>query len=128
MTDRYPFGADTLIIPFTFVGGSMSRRRSSGMSRMRPANELFRYGAVNSWENGDEHGKATGGVAGDLDVTSFDAPISPSSPDPYASESVGDTTVRLGSVLLPVQTQVTADQIRAIMPTPVERRTSMPRR
>jgi hypothetical protein len=49
MTDRYPFGADTLIIPFTFVGGSMNRRRSSGMSRMRPAGELFRYGAVNSW-------------------------------------------------------------------------------
>lgn len=116
MVDRYPFGADTLIIPFTFVGGSMSRRRSSGMSRMRPAGELFRYGVVNSWEIGDEHEKAAGEVSGNLDITPFDAPITPSNPDPYATGSVGGTTVRLGSVSVPVQTQVTADQLRTIMP------------
>ncbi len=118
MSDRYPFGADTLIIPFTMVGGSMSPRRSFGMSRMRPAGELFRYGVVNSWQTGDEPEKATGEVASTsaLDVTPFGAPIAPPSPDPYANPDVGGTTVRLGSVSLPVQTQVTADQLRAIMP------------
>ena len=64
MSDRYPFGADTLIIPFTMAGGSMSPRRSFGMSRMRPAGELFRYGVVNSWQTGNEPEKATDEVAG----------------------------------------------------------------
>ncbi len=60
MSDRYLYGADTLIIPFKIVGGSMSPRRSFGMSRMRPAGELFRYGVVNS-QTSDEHEKATVG-------------------------------------------------------------------
>ncbi len=43
MSQRLPFGNDTLVIPFTFVP-QPGRRRSYGMSRMRPAAELFRYG------------------------------------------------------------------------------------
>lgn len=45
MTDR-PFGADTLIIPFTWHGAAPTRPRVARMSRMRPAGELFRYGVV----------------------------------------------------------------------------------
>lgn len=95
----------------------MSPRRSFGMSRMRPAGELFRYGVVNS-QTSDEHEKATVGVANTsaLEVTSFGAPITPPSLDPYANTDVGGTAVRLGPISLPTQTNVTADQLREIMP------------
>lgn len=117
MLDRYPYGADTLTIPFKIVGGSMSPRRSFGMSPMRPAGELFRYGVVNS-QTSDEHEKATVGVANisALEVTSFGAPIIPPSIDPYANSDVGGTAVRLGPISLPMQTNVTVDQLRQIMP------------
>ena len=45
---EYPFGADTLIIPFTMTGASPNRGRTSGMTRMRRPGELFRYGVVNT--------------------------------------------------------------------------------
>lgn len=115
MSDRYPFGANTLIIPFTMVGGSISPRRWFGMSRMRPAGQLFRYGVVKSVRRGDEHEEAavttnlgsTGAStsASVLDVTPFGAPIIPSSPDPYATTDVGGITVRLGTVTTPGTSQ-----------------------
>ena len=53
MSDSYPFGANTLIIPFTRTGGSTSPGAFRGMSRMRPTGELYRYGVVNSPRAGD---------------------------------------------------------------------------
>ncbi len=40
-----PFGIHTIVIPFT-VSASPARRRGGGMTRMRPAGELYRYGLV----------------------------------------------------------------------------------
>ncbi len=43
MPQWMPFGNDTLVIPFTWAGRA-PRRRGSGMSRLRPAGKLYRYG------------------------------------------------------------------------------------
>ncbi len=48
MSRDLPFGADTLVIPFTRTGSASPRPRASGMSRMRRAGELFRHGVMNS--------------------------------------------------------------------------------
>ena len=48
MTDHLPFGADTLIIPFTRTAAP--RRRHTRMSRMRPAGELFRNGLARTFD------------------------------------------------------------------------------
>ena len=41
-----PFGADTIVIPFTMEGRPVSPRTSGRMTRMRPAGWLYRYGVV----------------------------------------------------------------------------------
>lgn len=48
MTESRPFGANTLIIPFTWKGSAPQAPRVARMSRMRPAGELFRNGVANS--------------------------------------------------------------------------------
>lgn len=49
-----PFGAGTLVIPFDRSGGTVPLRGSAGMSRMRPAGELFRSGVMRTAVNGAE--------------------------------------------------------------------------
>ncbi len=53
MSDELPFGADTLVIPFTRTGGT-APRPESGMSRMRPSGELSRRGVVATAPRPDE--------------------------------------------------------------------------
>ena len=49
MTKNLPFGADTIVIPFTWKDRPpQTPRRVVGMSRMRPPGELFRNGVVNT--------------------------------------------------------------------------------
>ena len=47
MSQHLPFGANTLVIPFTRASDAPSKWRG-GMSRMRPAGELFRNGVVST--------------------------------------------------------------------------------
>ena len=54
MSEKMPFGANTLVIPFTGAPRRPAPRSRTGMSRMRPAGELFRHGVVQT----DRHSQA----------------------------------------------------------------------
>ena len=49
--NRMPYGADTLVIPFEFVGMGAAPRVAR-MSRLRPRGKLFRWGVVRPEKDG----------------------------------------------------------------------------
>jgi hypothetical protein len=53
MPQWMPFGAETLVIPFSGKLGGDEPRHSGGMSRLRPAGELYRHGVAPSPDAGD---------------------------------------------------------------------------
>lgn len=107
-----PFGANTLIIPFTWKGRGPQAPRVARMSRMRPAGELFRNGVVNTVD-------AQQPTASPSDVPSAAGASYAPVPPPTSSSrkgyegGAGDTFVRLPDRTLPTDAEGTPLHIRS---------------